>query len=164
MLFLKGKVGERGEQYVIAQFSLFFFIAIGSVLIIGDVLISPLGPVLILGGLFLVYRAVFDLKDNLSPRPTPADPESGRGSLINEGIYSYICHPMYSGSLFGMSGLSLITDSATRFLLTLALSFVLDAKSDFEETKMTEAYGAEYVEYKGKVKSKFIPPLTDIFP
>jgi len=164
VLFLKGKVGERGEQYVIAQFSLFFFIAIGSVPIIGDALISLLGPVLILGGLFLVYRAVFDLKDNLSPWPTPADPESGRGSLINEGIYSYIRHPMYSGSLFGMAGLSLITDSATRFLLTLALSFVLDAKSDFEETKMTEAYGAEYVEYKGKVQSKFIPPLTDIFP
>ena len=124
---LKGKFGERGEQYVIAQFGLLLLIAIGSVPFVGGALAFFLGPSLILAGLFSVYRSAADLQNNLSPWPVPSDPNSGRGSLIDEGIYSYIRHPMYSGVLFGMIGLSLITDSVMRLLLTGALYFVLDA-------------------------------------
>ena len=57
-----------------------------------------------------------------------------------------------------MTGLSIVTDSATRMLLTLALYFVLDAKSSYEEKKMVEAYGQEYEEYMTEVEGKFIPP------
>lgn len=159
---LEGTVGERGEQYVIAQFSLFLFIAIGNVPLVGEALVSFLGPTLILAGLFLVYKSAADLENNLSPWPVPA--ESGRGSLISEGIYSYIRHPMYAGSLFGMTGLSLITDSVTRLLLTSLLYFVLDAKSDYEETKMIETYGTQYTDYQKKVQGKFLPPsMNSIF-
>ena len=123
-----------------------------------------LGPSLILAGLFSVYRSAADLKNNLSPWPVPADPNSGRGSLIDEGIYSYIRHPMYSGVLFGMIGLSLITDSVMRLLLTGALYFVLDAKSDYEETKLIQTYGVSYEDYQRKVQGKFLPPsINNIF-
>ena len=152
----KGKAGERGEQYVIAQFSLFLFIAIGGLPIVGDALFSVLGPTLILSGLFLVYRSAVDLDNNLSPWPVPT--QSGRGSLVDGGIYSYLRHPMYSGSLLGMAGLGLITDSVTRLFLTVLLYFVLDAKSDYEETKLIEKFGSDYEEYKMRVQGKFCPP------
>lgn len=154
---LKGKVGERGEQYVIAQFSLFFFIAIGTVPLVGDALFSFIGPLLILAGLVIVYRSAADLKNNLSPWPVP--PKSGRGSLIDDGIYAYIRHPMYSGSLAGMIGLAMITDSVPRLVLTLVLYFVLDVKSDYEESKLIETYGSEYEDYQKKVPGKFLPPM-----
>ena len=150
---LEGNVGERGETYVVAQFSLLFFIAIG----VGDVVTTILGPVFIIAGLILVYKSAADLKDNLSPWPVATDPKAGRGSLINEGIYSYIRHPMYAGLLLGMTGLSILTDSITRLLLTFALYLVLDAKSDFEEASLVKTYGSDYGEYKAKVKSKFFP-------
>jgi protein-S-isoprenylcysteine O-methyltransferase Ste14 len=51
---------------------------------------------------------------------------------------------MYAGSLLGMAGLGLITDSATRLFLTVLLYFVLDAKSDYEETKLMEKFGSKY--------------------
>ena len=71
---------------------------------------------------------------------------------------------MYSGVLFGMVGLSIITDSAVRLLLTIALYFVLDAKSDFEETKLAEVYPGDYEEYQSNVQGKFLPPnITDLF-
>ena len=154
---LEGNVGERGEKYVIAQFSLLFCIAVGTVPLIGDALTSFLGPALIAAGLVLVYKAAIDLKDNLSPWPVPTDPASGRGSLISDGIYSYIRHPMYSGLLLGMAGLSIFTDSTSRLMLTFLLYAVLDAKSDFEEASLEKTYGSEYSEYKLKVQSKFFP-------
>ena len=159
----KGKVGERGEAYVIAQFSLFLFVAIGDVPFFGDTFFSILGPSLIIVGLYLVYKSAADLGKNLSPWPVPAQ-SSERGSLINGGIYTKIRHPMYSGVLCGMVGLSIITDSAVRLLLTIALYFVLDAKSDFEETKLAEAYPGDYEEYQSNVQGKFLPPnITDLF-
>ncbi len=153
----EGNVGERGETYVIAQFSLLFCIAIGTVPFVGVLLTSILGPAFIVAGLILVYKSAADLKDNLSPWPVPTDPKAGRGSLINSGIYTYIRHPMYSGLLMGMAGLSIFTDSTTRLMLTFALYLVLDAKSDFEEASLVKTYGSEYVEYKAKVQHKFFP-------
>ena len=151
---LEGNVGERGETYVVAQFTLLFCIAIG----VGDYLITTiLGPVLILAGLILVYKSAADLKDNLSPWPVATDPKAGRGCLINKGIYSYIRHPMYSGLLMGMVGLSILTESTTRLLLTTALYVVLDAKSDFEEASLVDTYGSDYEEYKVDVQNKFFP-------
>lgn len=155
MMPSKGSVGERGENYVIAQFSLFLFIAIGTVPFIGDALVDLLGPSLILAGLYLVYRSAADLGDNLSPWPVPPK----KGGLVDGGIYSYIRHPMYSGALLGMTGLSLITDSVTRLLLTIALYFVLDAKSEFEESKLIEIYGSSYEDYRSEVKEKFFPHI-----
>ena len=66
-------------------------------------------------------------------------------------------HPMYSGLLLGMTGLSLATDSITRLVLTCGLYFVLDAKSDYEETKLIERWGEEYKDYQVEVKGKLIP-------
>lgn len=161
---MDGKFGERGEQYVILQFGLFLFIAIGNVPIIGDTLFTLLGPLLILTGLVAVYKAAADLKDNLSPWPVPTDPESGRGSLVNSGIYSYVRYPMYTGVLLGMAGLSVITDSVIRLLLTCTLYYVLDIKSDYEEQKLAETYGGDYEKYKQDVTEKFFPAdLTKVF-
>ena len=152
-----GDAGERGEAYVVAQFSLLSCIALGTVPFVGDALSFTLGPGLVGVGLVVVYKAAVDLGTNLSPWPTPADPNTGRGSLVDTGIYSLLRHPMYSGLIFGMAGLSVATDSALRMLLTVALYLVLDAKSDFEETKLIETYGDDYRAYMEKVQDKIIP-------
>ena len=152
-----GDVGERGEAYVVAQFSLLLCIALGTVPFVGDALSFTLGPGLVGVGLVLVYKAAVDLGTNLSPWPTPTDPNTGRGSLIDTGIYSLMRHPMYSGLIFGMAGLSVATDSALRLLLTALLYLVLDAKADYEESKLIEIYGNEYLYYMLKVQDKIIP-------
>jgi protein-S-isoprenylcysteine O-methyltransferase Ste14 len=152
-----GDVGERGEAYVVAQFSLLLFIALGTVPVVGDALSFTLGPGLVGVGLVIVYKAAVDLGTNLSPWPTPADPSTGRGSLVDTGVYSLMRHPMYSGLIFGMTGLSVATDSALRLLLTAALYLVLDAKADYEECKLMETYGNEYIMYMLKVQDKIIP-------
>ena len=152
-----GDAGERGEAYVVAQFSLLLFIALGTVPVAGDALSFTLGPGLVGVGLVVVYKAAVDLGTNLSPWPTPADPNTGRGSLVDTGVYSLMRHPMYTGLILGMTGLSVATDSALRLLLTAALYLVLDAKADYEESKLMETYGNEYIFYMLKVQDKIIP-------
>ena len=124
----------------------------GGIPFVGDGVISALGLLMILGGLLLVYKSASDLSNNLSPWPMP----SSKGYLINGGIYKSIRHPMYAGLLLGMTGLSLMTDSIVRLLLTTILYFVLDAKSDYEEEKLREAY-PEYEDYALIVQGKFLP-------
>ncbi|KAL3800614.1 hypothetical protein HJC23_006076 [Cyclotella cryptica] len=154
---LEGKFGQRGEPYVLAQFTLFLLLAIGYIPFLGDATTPLLGSLFLLSGLFVVYRSSADLKNNLSPWPVPIDRESGRGSLVNTGIYSYVRHPMYTGVLLGMVGLSIATDSIVRMILTCALYYVLDRKSEFEEEKLGEVYGEEYEKYKEEVTGKFFP-------
>ena len=159
---LSGEFGERGEQYVIAQFGLLLCITIGAIPYFGDIVTLALGPALIGASLVIVYKAAADLGKKLSPWPVPADQTNGDGggSLVDTGIYSYVRHPMYSGLVFGMAGLSMVTDSAMRLLLTVALYYVLDVKADFEEAKLIEAYGDEYVDYMCKVQGKLIPNVA----
>jgi protein-S-isoprenylcysteine O-methyltransferase Ste14 len=57
----------------------------------------------------------------------------------------------------GMAGLSIITDSVARLLLTCALYYVLDVKSEYEEEKLKEIYGSDYEIYKQEVSGKFFP-------
>ena len=133
----------------------------GSVPILGDGLATFVGPSLIVAGLLLVYRAAADLKDNLSPWPEPADPDAGCGSLVDTGVYAYVRHPMYSGLLSGMVGLGLCTESATRLFLAGMLFLVLDAKADYEETRLARTYGASYEDYRERVRGKFLPSSTN---
>jgi protein-S-isoprenylcysteine O-methyltransferase Ste14 len=110
---------------------------------------------MILLGIALVYTSVINLKNNLSPWPIPTQ-QSG-SSLVDDGIYSCIRHPMYAGVLLGMIGLSLWTESFLRLLLTILLFLVLDAKSEYEETKLIDTYGLLYEDYMIKVPGKFYP-------
>lgn len=153
---MEGNVGERGEYYVIAQFGLLLLIALGGVVpFVQPLLTSFVGPSLMVTGFLLVYKSAADLGNNLSPWPVPTDPTCGRGSLISSGIYGYVRHPMYSSLIVGMLGFSLVTESVVRLVLSLALYLVLDAKSNYEEMKLHEAYGSQYEKYQQKVPDKF---------
>ena len=67
--YLKWEVGERGEKYVIVQFSLLLLIVIRIAPVVRDALVSIRGPLLILAGLVLVYRSAADINNSLNPYP-----------------------------------------------------------------------------------------------
>ena len=149
---LIGNVGERGEAFVFAQFGTLFLIATGAIPFV-DELFEPIGILMMLVGLVVVYKSAADLQDNLSPWPVPSD----KGTLVKTGVYRFVRHPMYLGLLLGMSGLSVFTHSFERLLLTGFLYCVLDAKSSYEEMALTTAFGREFEDYKLAVPAKLIP-------
>lgn len=88
------------------------------------------GPGLLLGGTVVVFKAFADLgSDSLSPFPSPP-----KGAALKmDGIYSQMRHPMYTGLLMVMAGLSIASNSADRLLLTGLLWYLLEVKADKEE-------------------------------
>jgi protein-S-isoprenylcysteine O-methyltransferase Ste14 len=156
-----GEFGSRGEAYVLAQAVLLVCIAIGGVPLVGDILLFLIGPVLFLSGAATILLGVQGLGAALSPWPVTSNKTTG---LTQDGAYSQVRHPIYAGLLASCAGLSIVTGSATRLLLTVLLWYVLNEKSKFEEAELTKSY-PDYPAYKQKVNSKFVPVyLLEILP
>lgn len=150
---MEGEVGSRGEIYTIAQAFILLCILGGGVPLIGDQLTTLVGPGLFLSGVAVMVLAVSDLGTALTPWPVPPQGDTG---LKTQGIYGLIRHPLYAGILASMAGLSIISGSANRLLLTAILLYSLDIKAEYEEQEMTKKYSG-YESYKETVTGKFFP-------
>lgn len=152
---LEGEVGTRGEVWTAAWLVLFSCVLLGGIPIpfLNNLLSFLGGPGLMIGGGAVVVSSLSDLgSDNLTPFLTPV---SG-GSLITEGIFGKIRHPIYAGLIALCAGFSILTGSAVRLVITALLIVVLDIKSDKEEEMLSKAY-PDYAAYKEEVTGKFIP-------
>lgn len=89
----EGNVGERGEEWALAQFAILLFVAMGSVPLIGGLITLLAGPGLVVGGIGVCLAGVKDLGASLSPWPAPIEDNE----LNTEGIYGTMRHPMYTG-------------------------------------------------------------------
>ena len=151
MASAKHPVNDRGQ----VVFALVFFVVWGLdsfVLhflfnIIGLFLLFvsvPVGVVSLFVGVYLVRRsesAVFNNKE---------------GRVIDTGVYSWVRHPMYLGSLLILLGFSVATLSVLS-LIVLAVFFVfLDRMATYEEKNLTKILGQQYIDYQKKV-AKWIP-------
>lgn len=148
---LNGEFGTRGEAYVAAQVFLVLCILFGGLPILGDVLNLLCGPLLMIAGAAAAILGVVDMGSSLSPWPVPTGDD-----LVTDGIYSQMRHPIYAGLLAIMAGFSVVTGSAPRLLLTAALWYLLDLKSDYEEKQLVKEF-AEYSSYREAVPGKFFP-------
>ncbi len=139
---------RHGEGYVAAQMLLLLLlVAIPPDHILQVWLPQPVGVVVggaaICAGLLLVVAGSRRLGRYLSPLPYP----SPGSTLIDQGIYTWIRHPLYSGLVLGGLGLSLWQGSLRQLLLTLGLFLVLDRKAGVEERFLCETF-PEYPQYR----------------
>lgn len=151
----QGTFGQRGEVYFITQAFLVLCILAGGVPYIGDTLSFIAGPGLLAIGSLTIIAALVELgsADGITPWPKPIDD----AELVSTGIYGLIRHPMYAGLISLMMGLSILSDSASRLLLTFVLYLVLDAKASYEESELTLLVPG-YSDYKDNlVKGRFFP-------
>lgn len=172
---LNGEFGTRGEAYVLAQFALILLVAIGGIPVIGGALSVVLGPGLVLVGAATMLAGITELGPALSPWPVPPNAVNKKNTaaaatsttnteLVVTGIFSKVRHPIYAGLLAACVGLSFITESPTRLLLTAALWYVFELKSDYEEEQLDDVY-PEYRLYKMEVTGKFVPhEILDAMP
>lgn len=149
---MEGDWGARGEVFTIAQFAVLGSILLNGIPVVGDVGMLLLGCALFLGGSFTIFLTAVALDTNLSPWPVPTD----TNKLQTDGLYSQVRHPMYSGLLAACAGLSILTGSVPRLVLTILLYVVLDAKTQWEEDALQERH-PEYSAYRRIVPHKFVP-------
>lgn len=116
-------------------------------LYVPDLLIGISLVVAILG-LGVIGLAIVQLKDNLTPFPTPKE----KGVLIQTGLYKYIRHPIYTGIILFALGLGVFGESIWKIGIGILLWVLFYFKSSYEETLLMnkfEAYKA-YRETTGR--------------
>lgn len=149
-----GEVGRRGEEWLLAQMVLLAFILLGiNPLFVFFIRLLGLG----VGGFgaYMMIRAAWILKENLSPFPVPVE----NHYLVTSDLYEVVRHPLYGGLILVCVGVSLVTNSCDRLIFTLVLAALLGSKADREEEELSTLHPGLYLSYVGNTKQKFIPYL-----
>ena len=76
--------------------------------------------------------------------------------LASKGVYGRVRHPMYIGTFLIYLGLAVITLSLAAIVVWLFIFAYYNTLANYEENKLEEHFGIEYLEYKKKVR-KWIP-------
>lgn len=146
------KLGTRGEGWFLGQLVLILLVLFPPTGV--RQIVDTLGGILLVSGLSLITLGTASLGQNLTPFPKPRDDHS----LVTDGIFELVRHPMYGGIVLSTLGLTLATGDEARLALSAALFLLLNLKAGVEEEELEERYGEEYKQYKSKSK-KLIPWL-----
>ena len=146
------KFGTRGEAWFLAQGVMILLVLFPPSGV--RQIVDTIGGALVVCGLALISLGIASLGTNLTPLPQPRDEHS----LVTDGAYEIVRHPMYSGVVLGALGLSLATGDEARLALSGLLFWILDQKATYEEEFLVERYVGQYDAYRKKVK-KLIPWL-----
>lgn len=153
-VFLDGELGQRGEAWTAVAALLLVSILAGAIPLpfVGAAFSVLAGPGLILLGGGIIVLSVTDLgSQNLTPFLSPVQ----KGSLVTDGIYSKIRHPIYAGLMALCLGFSVTTGDANRLVITALLILLLDVKAAKEEEFLMARF-PEYDSYRATT-GKFIP-------
>lgn len=112
------------------------------------------GVVLIAGGVGLVAVAASRLGSSLTPTPVPRD----GGALTTTGLYGLVRHPIYTGVLAAVGGVTLRSGSLVVTSTAAVTVAFFSAKARWEERRLALRY-ADYESYAASVP-RFVPRLT----
>lgn len=115
--------------------------------------LPTIGITLIVCGLVIRWVAILSLK-----RQFTVDVSIVEGHrIISEGIYRYVRHPAYSGSLVSFFGLGLcFSNYVALFIVFVPICWAFLHRINIEERVLCEAFGNEYVQYCASTK-RLIP-------
>jgi len=116
--------------------------------------LSIISIVLIILGLVVLVIAskTFNLKEFLGIETYEIKMES---KLVTKGIYKFMRHPLYTGTILLLSGYFLYVPTLS-VLIFLILTFVyIEIGSRLEEKKLLIEFGNDYTEYCKNVKRYF---------
>lgn len=141
--------------YVLIQFVLFllFILEVSHLRFVLPDIISTIGIIGVVVGFVTILISLLQLNRHLSPFPSP---KSG-SHLIQNGIYKYIRHPMYTGILILFFGYSMYTASGYKLIVTFLLFVLFTLKSRYEEERLAGNFKG-YSEYKKKT-GRFLPKI-----
>jgi len=150
------KLQTADITFVLIQFVLFFLFILDISLVelsLPNIVIKA-GVIAVILGILTIGIALLQLNKNLSPFPSP---KSG-SQLIQNGLYNYIRHPIYTGILLLFTGYSFFTSSGYKLLITVVLLVLFIFKSRYEEKRLTHTF-KEYTNYK-KSTGRFLPKIN----
>ena len=76
--------------------------------------------------------------------------------VIDTGVYGWVRHPMYFGTLLILLAFTIATLSILSFIIWVAFFIFLDRMATYEENDIRKMLGPEYVKYQRRVR-KWLP-------
>jgi protein-S-isoprenylcysteine O-methyltransferase Ste14 len=149
-------LGARGGGWVALQFALLL-----AVLVVG--LLAPgwpdaarwwlkgAGVLLVFAGALVIVQAARALGSGLTPFPKPSE----AGTLVEDGPYGVVRHPVYSGGILFAAGISLAL-SPWALVPTGLLAVVWALKARVEERFLLERYRG-YAGYSSRARYRLVP-------
>ncbi len=113
--------------------------------------VRRVGDILFVGGLLLVAVASLRLGRSLTPTPVP----NQSGELTTTGLYRFVRHPIYTGVLALVVGLTIRSGNLLCLLVGLVLIVFFNVKARWEEDKLATVYD-DYRAYASETP-RFIP-------
>jgi protein-S-isoprenylcysteine O-methyltransferase Ste14 len=104
-------------------------------------------------GFLIALLAVLQLNKNLSPFPTPKE----KAVLLENGLFQFVRHPIYSGLLLFFYGYGIYVDSIYKLLISCFLVLLFYFKTNYEESQLERKF-PNYSNYKLKV-GRFLPKI-----
>ncbi len=96
----------------------------------------------VFGGL-ITLTAILQLNTKLSPFPTPKE----NSSLVTNGVFKWVRHPIYTGLILSFVCYSLYHESLYKLCISLVLTILFHFKVKYEESRIIEKF-PEYIEHK----------------
>ena len=111
------------------------------------------GLILICLGLALRWLAIFELKKYFTVSVTIGEDHQ----LIQEGLYRYIRHPSYTGSLLSFLGLGIsLNNWLSLLIIFLPILYSFLYRISVEEEALSKSFSTKYEDYRKKTK-RLIP-------
>lgn len=104
-------------------------------------------------GFIVLAIAILQLNKNLSPFPTPKDD----AVLIQNGLYTWVRHPIYSGILIMFFGYGIYQASLYKLFITLIIWILFYFKTQYEELQLKQKF-PDYSNFK-QSRGRFFPNL-----
>lgn len=118
-------------------------------------IVSSLGLVLFVTGWWIITLA---LRENAFASPVVKHMADRHQTVVDTGVYRIVRHPMYSGAILLLVGMSLWLESYAAALLSLLAVAVLAARILVEERFLVEKLEG-YDTYRKRVRYRLIPYL-----
>ena len=113
------------------------------------------GITLIICGLFVRWFAILSLKHQFT-----VDVSIRKNHrMVKEGIYRFVRHPAYSGSLLSFFGLGFcFSNYLSILIISIPICVAFLHRVRIEEEALIHAFGSEYLDYRASTK-RFIPGI-----
>jgi protein-S-isoprenylcysteine O-methyltransferase Ste14 len=105
----------------------------------------------ILAGLAVIAIASLRLGPALTPTPVP----TSRGVLATTGLYRWVRHPIYTGVLTIVAGLTVRSGSLVHLAVAVTTVVFFTVKAKWEEARLAERY-VDYDDYAARTP-RFVP-------
>ncbi len=113
--------------------------------------LETIASIVFFAGLATIGLAALRLGTALTPTPVP----NQRGTLSTTGFYRYVRHPIYTGVLAVVAGMTLRSGSWIHLAIAAATVVFFDRKATWEEQQLTERF-PDYPAYAATTP-KFVP-------